>query len=351
MKKTKQKNIFSTARITRLIFTSWLISLGITFLLTSILQALVPAYTEMHFVIIILIFYAISTLIGSLIFYFFTKRTNAVIAEINSSIHKLSTGDFSAKIDFPPINDDVDQVVNNYNNMVQELNSLAILNNDFISNFSHEFKTPIVSVKGYAELLYESPNLTLEQKQYAKIILDESNRLANLSNSALTLSKLDYAQVVNGKTKFYLDEEIAQCILLFDNQLNQKNLTLECDIDSFVIFAHKNLTREIWINLISNAVKYTPENGIITITAKEHGEYAFVTITDSGGGITPEIADKIFSKNYRGENAISTEGHGLGLSITKRIVELHGGTLHAETTQKKVSQIVVKLPTNNKSAY
>ncbi len=343
-KRNKLKNIFSTARITRLIFVSWLISLAFTSALTTLLSYAIPNYENLQIAILILIFFVISTLIGSLIFYFFTKRTNALLQHINTSIHKLSNGDFSAKIELEPVNEDIDDVVNNFNNMVQELNSLAILNNDFIANFSHEFKTPIVSIKGFAELLYESENLTDEQKQFAKIILDESNRLSQLSESTLTLSKLDYSYVTKNKSYFYLDEELAQCILLFDSQLSEKNLQLVCDIDRFRIYAHKNLTKEIWINLLSNAVKYTPENGQITITAKEHSGFAFVTVTDSGGGITPEIAKKIFTKNYRGENAISTQGHGLGLSITKRIVELHNGVIFAETSMKNIAQIVVKLP-------
>lgn len=346
-KKPKQKNIFSTVRITRLIFTAWLISFVLSFIITFLLKEIFPQLERLHIAITIIIFFGISTICGVTIFYFLTKRTNALTSQINDAISRIAEGDFSARLNFKKINADIDAVVDNFNKMAEELNALVILNNDFVSNFSHEFKTPIVSVKGYAELLYDSPNLTAEQKEYLKIIIEESNRLAMLSQSAMTLSKLDVRRVESQKEYFWLDEEISKCVLLFDNELTKKNIDLQIDFDKVRIIADKYLTKEIWINLLSNAIKFTPPNGAISISLFERGGYAFTTITDTGIGFEGENPIKLFEKNYQADTKEKTLGNGIGLAVTKRIVELHGGTIHAEDSSSGGAQFVVKLPTNN----
>ena len=346
-KPPKQKNIFAATRIIRLVFTAWLISFIFTLLLTVILRYFFPELIIVRNIIIIIIFFIVSTIFGALIFYFLTKRTNALTTEINEAIEKIAGGDFSARLDFPKVNEDIDNVVGNFNKMAEELNSLVILNNDFVSNFSHEFKTPIVSVKGYAELLYDSPNLSDDEKQYLKIIIEESNRLSMLSDSAMTLSKLDHHRVEEKKESFWLDEQISQCILLFDNRFTQKNLEIEINMEKVKIVADKNLTKEIWINILSNAVKFTPSGGAIKLVLKERGGYAFVTITDTGAGFESENPIKLFEKNYQENTKEKTLGSGIGLAVAKRIVELHNGTIHAENAPTGGAQFVVKLPTKD----
>lgn len=324
---------------------SWLLALGLTFIVVSLLRFIFPVFKGLHYIFIALIFYGISMLFGIVIFYFLTRKTNALTSQINDAIHRIASGDFSARLNFPHVNEDIDAVVDNFNKMAEELDSLAILNKDFVSNFSHEFKTPIVSIKGYAELLSDSPGLTDENKEYLNVIIDESNRLSYLSDSAMTLSKLDSGQVDGSKTDFWLDDELSRSILLFDKRLTDKNLQVKCDIDGVMIRANKNLTREIWINLLSNAVKFTPKGGVIRISLKEHGGYAFVTVSDTGIGLNNQQIAKLFDRNYQGDTEEKVNGNGIGLAIAKRIVELHGGTIRAEDTDEG-AQFVVKLPLN-----
>lgn len=342
-KPQKIKNIFSTSRITRLIFIAWFISLILTLGVTSLLNLIFPGLTSLNYFLVGLIFFGISFLFGMIIFYFLTKKTNAITKQINDAIHKIAKGDFSARLNFPKTNRDIDEVVNNFNTMAEELNSLAFFNSDFASNFSHEFKTPLASVKGYAEILSESENVTNEQKLYLKIIIDESSRLTHLAENVILLSKLD-SDNLNNTEKFWLDNQLSECILLFDKQMESKKIQFFSDIDRIIINANEHQIKEVWINLLSNAIKFVPINGIIKISATEHGKFVFVSVENNGPNIDKSELKTIFNRYYQANK--NNGGSGLGLSIAKRIVERHKGAIFAENLARGV-RFVVKLPLNN----
>lgn len=346
--KVDYNNIYSNKRIIRLLITAWLVAVAVSFALAFITRCyFIKDIPLASFLYVTLEFCVVTLLISVVMCVILLYRTTKLAKKINDAITRISSGDFSARVDYKTQNPDINAICHNFNRMAEELSSLAVLNNEFVANFSHEFKTPIVSVKGYAELLLDSDNLTAEQKQYLKIIIEESTRLSVLSDSALVISRLDSNSVCGKKERFLVDQNISECILLFDNKLSQKNININLQLDSFYIVAERNLVKEIWINLLANAIKFTPEGGNVTITAREIQDYAFVTVSDSGKGIEKGESLKIFERGYQIKSEHKQSGMGMGLAIAKRIVELHGGTIHAETAFGGGAQFVVKLPINN----
>ncbi len=349
MKKREPKHysIFSSSRMIRLLFSSLLTSMFIALAILLIFDQLTPSIEKLNYVVIVIIFFIITAISAMIIYAFLTKTTVNVSEQINTAVKKISSGDFTARIELSG-NPEIDDFVESFNKMAEELDSLVILNRDFVSNFSHEFKTPIVSVKGYAQLLKESATLSDEQSQWLDIIIEESERLSNLSQNAMTLSKLDTSSITSKKQVINIEEDLSRAILLFDKQLTDKNIDFIADIRPIYLLADKSLTKEIWINLLSNAIKYTPKNGKIMIETIERDDYVFIMISDSGNGVARENIEKIFDRNFQENNTQKYLGNGLGLAITRRIVELHHGKISVESSPFGGAKFVVKLPTKQK---
>ena len=277
----------------------------------------------------------------------FFKRTVNLADDLKMALKRISKGDYSVRLENTSDNKDgiLYDVIENFNKMVEELDSVTILRNDFISNFSHEFKTPIVSIKGYAELIKNGKNLTEEQKQeYLQVIIDESRRLSNLASSTLLMSKLDSQTSLTETSVFSVNEQLKQCVLVLDNEFKAKNLEVKIKLGKMRVDASVDMLQQVWINLLTNAIKYTPENGIIRITSTELEKEYIVSISDNGMGMNEETLKHIFDKYYQGDNSHSTSGNGLGLSIAKRIVELSGGKIEASSTEGKGTTFSVRLP-------
>ncbi len=298
--------------------------------------------------ILILVFgFAVSLILGTLFAVLFFKRTVNLADDLKMALKRISKGDYSVRLENTSDNKDgiLYDVIENFNKMVEELDSVTILRNDFISNFSHEFKTPIVSIKGYAELIKNGKNLTEEQKQeYLQVIIDESRRLSNLASSTLLMSKLDSQTSLTETSVFSVNEQLKQCVLVLDNEFKAKNLEVKIKLGKMRVNASVDMLQQVWINLLTNAIKYTPENGIIRITSTELEKEYIVSISDNGMGMNEETLKHIFDKYYQGDNSHSTSGNGLGLSIAKRIVELSGGKIEASSTEGKGTTFSVRLP-------
>ncbi|MBR6382802.1 MAG: HAMP domain-containing histidine kinase, partial [Lachnospiraceae bacterium] len=224
------------------------------------------------------------------------------------------------------------------------LSSTEIFRNDFIHNFSHEFKTPIISIRGFARQLYKG-NLTPEQQsEFAKIIMDESEHLANMSSNVLLLSKLESQEIVSDKETFSLDEQLRTCMLLMEEQWSEKNLTIDMDLDEINYYQNKDLLYHVWMNLFSNAVKFTRENGTVRVACHTANDAVFVSVSDNGTGMDEETKKHIFEKFYQGDTSHATAGNGLGLSLVKRIIEMMGGRVSVDSTYGKGSTFTVSLP-------
>lgn len=231
-----------------------------------------------------------------------------------------------------------------FNQMATELDGIEIFRNDFIDNFSHEFKTPIVLIRGFAKQL-QSEEITDEQKkEYLDIIVSESERLANMSTNVLLLSKLENQQIVSDRTDFYLDEQIRNSIILLEETWSDKNIELELELDEIKFNFNEEMLSHVWINLFSNAVKFTPTNGKISCRLYSDGSNAVCKISDNGVGMDEETLSRIFEKFYQGDTSHKTRGHGIGLNIVKRVVTLARGSIDAQSVKGQGSTFTVTLP-------
>lgn len=258
------------------------------------------------------------------------------------AIQRVTECDFSVRIKDSSIFANLG-IAEQFNNMTQQLGSVETLRDGFVSDFSHEFKTPIVSIAGFATLLKDK-NLTEEERnEYLDVIIDESHRLVDLSESVLMLSRLDSQVIVD--EPFLLDEQLRQCILLFARQCAGKNINLEADFDEGIsVVSCKKLLSQVWVNLLSNAVKFTKDNGTITISVQKSDDNIAVSVSDTGCGMSKEVQDKVFIKFFQGDKSRTTAGNGLGLSVVKKICDLLKLTIQVESELGVGSKFIVTIP-------
>lgn len=341
MKKEEYKSRFSiTLAFALLVFAILLVSVGLAWLTVFILTKVgvfgefvvdMPGITP-----IMLLMAVISLVVGSagtiITSIFPIKSINHVITQIN----RLAGGDFKARLKFGrtmsahPV---VKEVTDSFNKMAGELESTEMLRSDFINNFSHEFKTPIVSIAGFARLL-KRENLTDEQRaEYIGIIEEESMRLSHMATEVLNLTKLENQAILTDITEFNLSEQVRSCILLLESKWARKSIEIEPDFDEHTVRANEEMLKQVWINLIDNAVKFSPEYGAVHIGIKEeHGGVA-VDISNTGTAIPPEDQAKIFGKFYQADQSRSSEGSGVGLAVVKRIIDLHEGEVSVSSAE------------------
>lgn len=287
----------------------------------------------------------ISVIVSTFLTYLSMKKENKLVAEIDEALDKISNGDFNVRLNLTEHDPYLDKTIAKFNSVIEELNSVAILKNDFIRNFSHEFKTPISSIKGFSELLYRNKNLSEEDKEkYCRIINEESARLANLANMTLLLGKFDAQNIVVDKETFFVDEQIEECALILYSEVERKSIDVQTSLMHFSVFASKELLKELWLNLFSNAVKYTERNGHISILSYETPSEYVISFKDDGIGIEKSAIKNIFNAYYRENTSRSGDGIGLGLAICKRITELHGWEISVNSEKGKGSVFSVIIP-------
>lgn len=288
------------------------------------------------------------TLIVSVIFglILITAVAIYIIKPLNKIINatkQVAKGDFSVKLEMNR-KDEIGELAHNFNKMVKELNNNEYLSKEFMSNVSHEFKTPIASIQGFAKLLQDK-NITEEEKQeYISIIIEETERLANLSNNIQKISRLENKDIVQLKDEIMLDEQIRRCIVILNQKLEEKNINISMNEKSIKVIANEEMLQQVWINLINNAIKYTKENGQIEIVLDENDEFVIIEIKDNGIGISEDKQDKIFEKFYQVDSSHASEGNGLGLAIVKKIIDLHNGTISLDSKIGEGSTFKIKLP-------
>ena len=265
------------------------------------------------------------------------------IREFIEATDKLSRGDFSARLNInkPP---EFKILSKNFNAMAKELGGIEVLRTDFINNFSHEFKTPIISIKGFAEILKDDDLSKEEKNEYLDIIIEESKRLSSLATNVLNLSKIETQVILNDIQRFNIGEQIRQSILLLDSKFQAKNFLLDINIEDCYINGNKEMLNQVWVNLLDNAIKFNSKNGIVSINMKKEEGNIFINITDTGVGIESESIPKIFDKFYQGDISHATHGNGLGLTIVKKIIKLHGGTIECDSIVSKGTKFTIILP-------
>lgn len=237
-------------------------------------------------------------------------------------------------------------VYENFNLMVKELKGTKAQMEQFTNDFSHEFKTPITSIRGFAQYLVETGEgiESPERMQYLQVIADESQRLSELSQNTLMLSKVEACQIITDKEEFDLSEQVKRCTILLLPQIEKKKINLELDLPEIPYYGNPELLEQVWLNLINNAIKFTPENGEISLTAGYEGNTILVRISDSGIGMDSETTAHIFEKYYQGSTGRTKGGNGIGLSIVHRIVTLCGGHVEVTSSPGAGSSFKVFLP-------
>ena len=291
----------------------------------------------------LIILIILSSFLGIVISTFVSKRATKSITKLISATRQIARGDFSVRVDSQGIRE-LEELSGSFNSMAGELASIETMRSDFINNFSHEFKTPIVSIKGFAELLHEGGISKAEQKEYLEIIISESKRLAALSTNVLNLSKFETTTILTEKTIYRLDEQIRKAVLLLEPKWSEKNIEIDIDLDEAVFDGNKDLLQQVWINLLDNAIKFSHRGDVIGIYLKDMGDVIEVSIQDNGIGMDNISTNHAFDKFYQADKSRTGTSHGLGLSIVKRIVELSGGSIKVSSELNEGSVFIIILP-------
>lgn len=276
----------------------------------------------------------------------FSSTLYHYINELTNAISKISKGEFHVKLD-ENSGGPLKEVYHNFNIMTNELSSIDSLRNDFVNEFSHEFKTPLASINGFSNLLLEGSCSQEQVTQYLSIIAKESERLVALTQSQLLLSKLDTQHIIIDKKSYELDEQIRHCLIILASEWEKKSLDVSIELPRILFYGNADMMQHVWINLLMNAIKYTPENGEISIMSSVNDKNIEISICDTGIGMTAEQLKHIFNKYYRVENDSKIKGLGLGLSIVKRIMELSNGELRVTSNSNEGSTFTVILPLDN----
>ena len=269
------------------------------------------------------------------------------LERISEGMREISKGNYKARVKEKDRKGQISEfgdLEHSFNQMATELDGLEIFRNDFIDNFSHEFKTPIVLIRGFAKQM-QSETLTEEQKkEYLDVIVSESERLANMSANILLLSKLENQKIVSDKTDFYLDEQIRGAIILLEERWSSKNIELEFELNEVKYNFNEEMLSHVWINLFSNAIKFTDDGGKISCKLYREGDHIICKISDTGIGMNEETLSRIFEKFYQGDTSHKTRGHGIGMNIVQRVVALAHGSISVESQYGKGTTFTVSLP-------
>ncbi|MCD8373075.1 MAG: HAMP domain-containing histidine kinase [Clostridia bacterium] len=270
------------------------------------------------------------------------RRNYRELRLLTDGIDKVADGDYTAEIPLPK-RGMFKEVYSNFNKMTKELSGVQLLKEEFIQDFSHEFKTPIASINGFANLLIEGDVTDEERALYLKIIADESARLSTLAESTLMLNKLQHQEFIGEVADYRLDLQIKDCIIMLERDWSAKDIQISSELEEVVYRGSETLMRQVWLNILTNSIKFTPTGGEIAVNLKTEDGKIVATISDTGIGMSEEVASHIFDKYYQGDKSHSTAGNGLGLAIAYRIVTLSGGEIAVKSAEGEGSTFTVKL--------
>jgi len=272
----------------------------------------------------------ISLVVGIFVTGFLSRLFFDPIKKLRLAMGKVAQGDFTTKLNSKTKSREIQEIYSGFNLMTDELQSMEILQTDFVSNVSHEFKTPLNAIEGYSTLLQDCENLTPQQREYVDKIIFNTQRLSTLTGSMLLLSKLDNQQIPTGQSRFSLDEQIRQTIVTMEPLWDKKDIEFDVEMDAVSYFGNEPLMRHVWSNLLSNAVKFSPQGGIVQIVLRRQENQILFFIKDSGPGIPEAALKHIFSRFYQADSSHKQEGNGLGLALVDKILRLEGGRIQVE---------------------
>ena len=271
----------------------------------------------------------------------FYRRDARDIRTLTEAIRSVSDGNYTTKIKVKK-RDRMAPVYERFNRMCAELDSVQILRNDFINRYAHEFKTPLASINGFASLILENDLPEEERRQYLEIIRDESERLAKMGTNSILMSRLSAQQIITDAVDYALDEQLRECAIILSGKWMAKQIEFSGDFEAVTYHGNREIMQQIWLNLLDNAVKYTPKGGEILMSLKKTETGLEGVVKDNGIGMSKETAAHLFEPYYQARDA-GSEGMGLGLAIVHRIVELCSGSIEVESREGEGTAVTVRL--------
>ena len=294
-------------------------------------------------------FTVVAVIVGALFAQVVVRSITRPIREMSAAASAMAHGDFDIELHEKTLAVEVSQMAESFTAMARELSATEMLRNDFVSNVSHEMKTPVATIKGYAALL-QAPGLSdADRCAYAQKVQQAAERLGAITDNTLLLSHLEQEDMEVESAPFSLDEQIREVLLMFEPRWDEGARDLEVDLDDVVYDGSETLLAHVWQNLIGNALKFTAQGDAIRVTlAREPlgagAAQVVVRVADTGCGMDAETCRRAFEKFYQADRSHATEGSGLGLALAKRIVDLHGGTIEVESAPGAGAIFTVRLP-------
>ena len=266
------------------------------------------------------------------------------VAHLSEATKRVAAGDFSVCLtESSPVREIAD-LYENFDKMVRDLGGIETLRSDFVDNISHEFKTPLAAIEGYATLLSDERLTEADRREYAAIIIQSTRQLSDLAANILFISKLENQRILIDRRRFSLDEQIRQALLTLEPLWTRKNLALELLLDEVFIDGSEELMAQVWLNLLGNAVKFSPEGGVIGVKLVQAPDCVSIEVSDQGIGMSEEVQRHIFEKFYQADRTRGVEGNGLGLTLVRRILDLSGGEITVTSAPGRGSVFTVILP-------
>lgn len=337
----KRKVVFSlNTRLTLAVGVVVLVSILISFGIAMVLEWLLPFSTSIPLLIQINIFSLVIALVATR---FLSNMFFKPIKELREGMQKIADGNFETRLETKSSSNEMQEVLAGFNMMAQELASTEILQTDFVSNVSHEFKTPINAIEGYAMLLQSTENIDEVENEYIEKILFNTRRLSSLVSNILLLSKLENQSIQTNQARYGLDEQIREEIVALESAWEEKNIEFDVELSNVQYFGNENMMRHVWSNLIGNSIKFAPQDGFIKMRLHQKEDQIVFVIEDNGPGISDEAKKHLFDKFYQADTSHKEEGNGLGLALVKRILALVEGQIVAENIETGGCRFTVTL--------
>lgn len=339
----EQKNRFSL-RNRLVVFVT--LEIEICILIAVGIDALLKQVLEVPFEIPLLLeLVGISMLIGLLVTNQLSKYFFNPIRKLWEAMGKVADGDYTVELSSKSTSREIQEIYSGFNLMTRELRATEILQMDFLSHASHELKTPISAIEGYAALLRSGADLSEEQRECVDKIIFNTKRLSSLASSILLLSKLENQEIPTNRSRFLVDEQIRQSIVALESQWEKKDIELDVDLCEAEYYGNELLMRHVWDNLIGNAIKFTPEGSTVKIQLAKKLTKIIFTVEDQGPGIPEESIRRVFDKFYQADSDHRQEGSGLGLALVEKILTLEKGSVKAENREVGGCRFTVTLRT------
>ena len=318
-----------------------LVSVLVAFGLSELLERLVPSSASIPRLIQLIIFSLVIALIATRLM---SKMFFDPIKELRLGMQKIADGKFDTRLETKSNSEEIQELFAGFNMMANELEAPEILQTDFVSNVSHEFKTPINAIEGYTTLLQGTDNIDEIENGYIEKILFNTKRLSSLVSNILLLSKLENQKIQTHREKYSLDEQIREDILALESLWEPKDIEFDVDLDTVDYYGNKSILHHVWSNLLSNAIKFSPNGGTIKMRLLKDNKKITFVIEDNGPGLSEEAQKHLFDKFYQADTSHKEEGNGLGLALVKKILFLCDGEISAENMKDGGCRFTVTLP-------